>query len=249
MISVELTAEQYEGLPDYAKGGFAEHEGKYIPVKDAALKATLDSLDKDKKALESKVGELTASEQKRLDELEEAKKQAREEAIAEAAKKGNWDEQERLLREKFEDELQRKLAEERGSVTKEFTVKQAAESLNNDIKLLASELAVDESAKAALDVLIKQRAKLDEYGNSNYFGEDGGALSITDVKAFKAELEKSVSLARLIKGKAPSSGGFAQGGGKGGGGAVTVNKAAEEAKKNRDAIGHLNAHFKEAFKR
>lgn len=245
---MEITQEIYESLPEEAKGAFAESEGKYIPVKDAALKGTLDNLDKEKRALEARVGELTKSEESRLAELEAAKLEAREQAIKEAEKKGDFTEQERLLREKFEDELKRKLEEERGNVTKEFTVKQSADSLSSDIKLMAAELAVDDSAKPALEILLAQRAKLDESGNRVYFGEDGSALSIAELSAFKDEVVKSKVLARLVKGQVPSDGGLGLNGGGGNGGAVPKNAKAEEAKKNRDGIGHLNAHFQEAFK-
>ena len=48
---MELTQEQYDGLPDYGKAGFAESDGKFLPVKDVVLKGTLDNLDKEKQEL------------------------------------------------------------------------------------------------------------------------------------------------------------------------------------------------------
>lgn len=245
---MELTAEQFNDLPDYAKGGFAELDGKYIPVKDAALKSTLDNLDKEKKALESKVGELTVSEEKRLSDLELARSSARDEAIAEAAKKGNWDEQALLLREKFNDELKREKESVRGEVTKEFTVKQSSDSLKSDIKLIASELAVDDSAKYVLEILLSQRAKIDDNGSRVYLGDDGSALSITDLKAFKEEFSKSPNVARLVKGIMPTNGDGFLNGGSLNGSANSTNAKADEAKKKGDGVGHLNAHFGAIFK-
>lgn len=244
---MELDEQQYNELPDYAKGAFAEVDGKYLPVKDAALKGTLDNLDREKKELLGKVGELTKAQENRLQELEDAKAQAREEAIQEAAKKGNWEEQERLLREKFADELKREKENMRGEVTKEFTVKQANDSLKSDIKLLASELAIDEDAKAGLEIMLSQRAKLDENGNRIYLGDDGSALSITDLKAFKEEFSQSPTVSRLVKGKVTTKGlGLANGGGFGGGDSKT-NVKAEEAKKRGDGVGALNARFSAHF--
>jgi hypothetical protein len=245
--NMELTTEQFTALPDYAKAGFAESDGKYIPVKDAALKSTLDNLDKEKRALESKVGELTVSEEKRMSELEAAKVSARDEAIQEAAKKGNWEEQERLLREKFADELKREKESVRGEVTKEFTVKQSSDALKSDVKLLASELAVDDSAKYALEILISQRAKIDDNGNRIYLGDDGSALSITDLKAFKEEFSKSPTVARLVKGLSQTQGGGLLTGGALGGSAAKTNAKAELAKKNRDGVGLLSARLNEHF--
>ena len=244
---MELTLEQYNELQDFAKPAFTEVDGKYLPVKDAALKGTLDNLDKEKKELLGKVGELTKAQENRLQELEDAKAQARDEAIKEAANKGNWEEQERLLREKFDDELKREREATRGEVTKEFTVKQAGDSLASDIKLIASELAIDDSAKPALEIMLGQRAKLDENGNRIYMGDDGSALSITELKAFKEEFAKSPTVARLVKGQTPTKGaGFANGGGFGSG-ANNLNAKAEEAKKRGDGVGALNARLSEHF--
>lgn len=242
---MELTQEEYDGLPEYAKGGFAESDGKFLPVKDAALKSTLDNLDKEKRDLESKVGELTKSEESRLAELEAAKATAREEAIAEAGKKGNWEEQERLMREKFDDELKRAREEERGNVSKEFSVKQAAESLASDMKLLASEMAIEADARVPLEIILNQRAKLDDNGNRVYYGDDGSALSITELKAFSEEFAKSPTVARLVKGKTPTKGsGLANGGGQGGGGADQVNEKAEAARKAGNVQGFLQSKLK-----
>lgn len=238
---MELSVDQYNDLPDYAKEGFAESEGKYIPAKDATLKATLDNLDKEKKSLEAKVGELSKGEETRLAELEAAKATARDEAIKEAAEKQDWSEQERLLREKFEDELRREKESVRGEVTKEFTVKQASESLDSDIKLLAAELAVDEDSKVALQILIGNRAKLDDNGNRVYYGEDGSALSITELKAFKEEVSASKSLSKLVKGTIPTTGGgFSEGNGSGGHGSKS-NPKADAAIKAGDLQGYLKA--------
>lgn len=239
---MELTKEQYEQLPEFARGAFAESEGKYIPVKDAALKATLDNLDKEKKSLESKVGELTKAEQNRLAELEKAKQEARDEAIKEAANKGNWEEQEKLLREKFEDELKREKESVRGEVTKEFTVKQEREKLKSDIDLLASKLAKNPDSEKALKVLISNQMKLDENGQRTYFGEDGSALSITDIEAFGNEFANSKVVAPLVKADIVTSGdGVLNGGSTGSAQGGHTNAAAEEAKSKGDTLGYLNA--------
>ena len=237
-----LTKDEFNALPEKAQAGFAEVDGEYLPVKDAKLKATLDDLDKKNKELS---GKLSQFEQDKQAAIEQAANEAREKALEEARKNNDWEAQEKLLREKFEDELKRNAEETRSTVEREYTVKQAQAALDSDVKLLASELALRDSAKAALEVIIAHRAKLDENGNRNYFGEDGSALSITDLKAFKDELQGDPSLSLLVKGKTPSSGGLADGGS---GGRAPVKKpskmttAERLAFKERDPDG-----FKKAF--
>ena len=236
-----LTEEVFNTLPDEVKTDYELHDGVYVTIdslKVSGLKESLNNLD----------GKMKSGEAAQAKAIQEAKETARNEAIAEAQKSQNWEEQERLMREKFDDELKRARDEERGNVTKEFTVKQSQDSLANDVKLIASELAVDDLAKPALEIMIKQRTKLDENGNRVYLGDDGSALSITDLKAFKEEFAKSPTVARLVKGKSVTTGnGLANGSGFNAGGAGNINAKAEKAKQNRDGVGLLNARLNEHF--
>lgn len=200
-----ITIEDFEGLPDSVKADYELSGEQYVTVdslKVTGLKTSLNSLDA--KMKESQ----TAAELSK----EEAVKEARETALEEAHKKNDSAEIIRLEREKFDDELNRRLAEKEEEVTKGFTVKQAEDALSADIKLLAAEYAVRESSKPILELVLSQKMKLDENGKRNYFGDDGSALSITDLKAFGEEFSKSPAVADLVKGEQPSNGGLAEGG-------------------------------------
>lgn len=200
-----LTKEIFDSLPDEVKADYQLEGEQYVTVdslKVVGLKTSLDSLD-----AKMKEGQTAAELEK-----EAAVAKARDEAIAEAAKKGNWEEQERLLREKFEDELKREKDGVRDEVTKEFTIKQATESLNADAKLLTKELALKPGLEPSLEALIKLRMGLDEAGNRVYKNGEGSALSVDKIDSFKAELVKDPALMGIVKGQAPSNGGFAQGG-------------------------------------
>lgn len=208
-----LTKEIFDTLPDEVKADYEQDGDVFVTIdskKVSSLKSSLNDLDAKTKR---EAAEREAETQRKIEE-------ARNQAIEEAQKKGDWEERERLLREKFDDELKREREAAKGEAAKEYTLRQAQASLESDVKLLASELAVDESAKVALEMLIKQKAKLDESGNRNYFGDDGSALAITELSAFKDELRQSPLFARLVKGEPKATGGLADGA-NGGGSAPT----------------------------
>ena len=206
-----LTKEIFDTLPDEVKADYEQDGDVFVTIdskKVSSLKSSLNDLDAKTKR---EAAEREAEAQRKIEE-------ARNQAIEEAQKNGNQEERERLLREKFDDELKREREAAKSEAAQEYALKQAQASLDSDIKLLASELAIDESAKVALEMLIKQKASIDDAGNRNYFGDDGSALSITDLSAFKDELRQSPALARLVKGEPKATGGLADGA-KGGGSA------------------------------
>lgn len=205
--------EQFDQMPEFMQGEYTKQEdGTYKHGASLKLKGTLNDLDGKNKSLQSQFDEIKEQmntfESKKAEEIQAAK----DEALSKAKTSGDIEAIEAQYNEKMQDLEKRVEERTRATVESEFTIKQAKTALTSDIKLLASELAIDEHAKASLEVLIAQRAKLDENGKRGYFGEDGSALSITELKAFGDELKRSTSLQRLIKGETPSNGGFAQGG-------------------------------------
>lgn len=238
------TKEEFEQIPEFLRNEYTEQEdGTYVHGLSKTLKSNLNDLDNKNKTLTSQFNELEEKmntfESKKAEDIEAAKAKALEDARS----KKDVEEIERQYQEKMADLEQRVSDRVRGEVTNEFTVKQATDSLNNDVKLLATELAVDDSAKVALELLIKQRTKIDDNGVRVYMGEDGSALSITELKAFKEELAKSPSLSRLVKGELPSNGGGLLNGGQGGGSANANNAKAEKAIKAGDLTGYLQSQF------
>ena len=204
-----IAKEIFEALPEEVKAHYELVGDGYVTVdslKVGKLKGSLDALDA--KFKESQ----TAAELAK----EEAVKAAREEELEKAHKNNDVDEVKRIEREKFEDELKRERELVRSEVESEFTVKQAQKSIDSDIDLLVEKLAVKDSFKRALKLTLEQHIKLDENGNRTYFGDDGSALSITDLKAFELEFSNFDSVADMVKGKMPSNGGLADGGLSGG---------------------------------
>lgn len=109
---------------------------------------------------------------------------------------------------------------------------------------IASLFEVNENGMAHAQNMVK--TTIDDAGNvvKSY---QLGAQSFDSFDELKQGAAKTPWLASQMKG--PESKG-PQSKGSGGGGEldVNVNKAADEAKANKDPIGHLNAHFKEALK-
>jgi len=72
-----LTVEQFEQLPEFAKGEYVETDKGYQHGGFVKLKGSLDDLDTKYKTIESQLNSVNEAKQA---EIEEAKKQAYEEA-------------------------------------------------------------------------------------------------------------------------------------------------------------------------
>lgn len=253
---MEITQEQFEQVPEFLKDQYEKQDnGSYLSVeslKVASLKTSLDGLDGKLKAREAEFGQLndrlTTFEQTKADEI----KAATEKALAEAETKGDVETIKSHYEQQMAD-LEKRVAERtRGEVEGEFTTKQVAEKAANLRKLIAKDLAKDADAEASIEFMLASLLKPNESNEISLYDMTGSATSVKgdDMEAVKAELKKIGQFKHLIDGSSllsTKNNGLADGGGKLAGG-KDVNAKAEEAKKNRDGIGHLNAHFQEAFK-
>lgn len=213
-----LTQEQYDDLPDYAKSAFVQDGDKYVPVKDAKLKQTLDDLDGKYKSAEQKAKEL----EQQLAGYEENKKAEIEKARAEALEKARTNGDVKAIEERYQQQLAD--LKKRGEET-ESQYKQQLETLQKQIKAdkrnsivadLCAELANDKAHKA-FKALVGSRIDIDPSTGQAIFLDENGSATSLDLAGFKAEIERDDAYAPLLKsGIVTSGGGQAQGSGRGG---------------------------------
>jgi hypothetical protein len=225
----ELTQEQYDELPDFAKDAFAKDGEVYIPAKDAKLKSTLDELDKKYKEADSgyksvqqQLEEYKAKEAERAKELES-------QAFEKLKKEGKIDEilkdQERRHGESIK-EYEQRIEKMQSSISKK-----ARESIASR---LASEYGTDKGKKL-LEKAIMDRIQYDpEEDKYTFLTEDGSATSL-DLEGFTEELIKSDFLSPLLKAEV-SSGGAGEGGLNQGGGAGSKKVADMTSKEKSEYI-------------
>lgn len=219
----DLTKEQFEALPDYAKEAFTADGDKYVPAKDAKLKSTLDELDGKYKSADQKAKEL----EERLSGYEQQKKadieKAREEALEQARSKGDVKEIEQRYQQQLED-LQKRSEES------ETKYKETVSNLTSTLKTrekgllaakLASDLATDDGRDLFADV-VQSRIDVDASTGKPIFLNADGSASALDLDGFKKELESDSRLKPLLRSKAVTTGGGLANGSNGKGSASTV---------------------------
>lgn len=222
----ELTQEQFDELPDFAKDAFTQNGDVYIPAKDAKLKSTLDELDgKYKEALKN-----SESFESRLAEIEKAKQEeieaAQLEAFEKAKKEGNVDAVEERWQQKLSDAEKRKNDELTALQAKldDLANRIKTEKRNAIVSDLASEIAVPKGSKA-FKLLVANRIDVDpSTGELTFLDENGSATSL-DLDGFKGELEKDELFAPLLKSGIVTSGG---GNANGSGGSAGQNRKFNE---------------------
>jgi len=237
----ELTQEQYDELPEYAKDAFAQDGDVFIPAKDAKLKSTLNDVDgkykTTAKELEELRGKLSAIEQEKLDAIEKAKK----EALEDAKNKGDKSDAIELYEQQIQDlrdrtelektELKTQLEKLQGSIYSEKKAKILAD--------LRSEIGINKYAKS-FNRLVGDRISIDaDTGKPVFLNEDGSATSL-DLNGFKEELLKDEELEPYVKATVVTTGGGRAKGSNQSGAVITKDQRLEEAKKN----GNVNDFLK-----
>lgn len=253
---MQITEEQFNEVPEFMKDQFEKQEdGTYANVdslKVASLKGSLDGLDAKLKAKDGEFSQLSEKlntiEQSKADEI----KAATEKALSEAESKGDV----AKIKAHFEQEmadLEKRVAERtREEVKGEYSAKQAADKAVSLRKLIAKDLAKDAKSEAAIEFMLQSMLKPNEMNEISLYDAQGSATSVKgdDIEAAKKAISDMPQFAWLVDGSSmlpTKQSGIANGAGNPSG-VKQSNHKAEEAKKNRDPIGHLNAHFKEAFK-
>lgn len=194
--------DKFNELPEWLKDQYEKTDDGYQSVdslKLAKVKGTADNLDTELKGIKSQYEELNAkltdAEQRKANEI----KEAREKALEEATGKGEIDQVKELYAQKMADLEERSLKRGREEAMKEFK----SESLNKDAQnmraKLAAELARDEDSQVAIEMLLNAMIKPSDDG-IEFYDTKGGALSINDVNVYKNDvLKKSPFFKHLIK--------------------------------------------------
>jgi flagellar biosynthesis/type III secretory pathway protein FliH len=231
----DLTKEQYDQLPDFAKDSFVQDGDKYVPAKDAKLKSTLDDLNKKHKDLTDRFTKIEADKQAEIEE-------ARKKALEEARTAGDVKALEEKYQQQMADQDKRTRESVRAEVTKEFREQQAADRVTAMADTIGASLGVDADAGKAIASLIRGRIKIDpESGEQEFLDVEGKALSVKTRADFEADLKKDSALKRLIKGDTTTSGGGNANGSNGGGGANT--KAGNMGGKKDERTAAIAAKF------
>lgn len=181
----DLTKEQYEQLPDFARGDYQEVDGVFKHAGVLKLKGSLNELDSKYKAQLSEVNErLNGFETEKQHAIEAA----RAKALEEAKSKGDVEAIEKRYQEQMED-LKRRVAEDtRLEVSKEYEFKSAQSRAQAEIAdIVAALKPVDEEAAELLKLAISKSQQVTDDGKIIYLNSDGSASSL-DKKGFATEL-------------------------------------------------------------
>lgn len=196
----ELTQEQFDELPDYAKSAFAQQGDVYIPAKDAKLKATLDELDGKYKGLSKQLEDFEAQKAAEI-EAEKAK------AMEEARNSKDVEAIEKRYQEQMADLEKRSYEKGKTEAHNEFKAQQAQLKANGIVDKVAMSIAVDNDAAEVISDLIRNRIEIDpDTGTEVFKDAKGSALSVSRDE-FVSELKKEAKFKRLVKADIATNGG------------------------------------------
>lgn len=225
----DLTAEQFESLPDFVKGDYEQSGDVYRPVSEGklkSLKGKMDELDTKYKTTDSQLQEILAKH-------EEDRTKAEQAALERLKKEGKIDE---ILADH----------ERRANETKaqyEERIKKLSDSIKSkERELVLGEitdaLSVLDTFKGKFKKLIADRIDVDpETGKVTFLDENGGATSL-DKAGFIAELEKDTAYDSVRKADV-NRGGRANGNnGNNGGGAADLSKLSPVERLTRARAGN-----------
>lgn len=196
----ELTQEQFDELPDYAKSAFAQQGDVYIPAKDAKLKQTLDELDGKYKGLSKQLEDFEAQKAAEI-EAEKAK------AMEEARNSKDVEAIEKRYQEQMADLEKRSYEKGKTEAHNEFKAQQAQLKANGIVDKVAMSIAVDNDAAEVISDLIRSRIEIDPDTGAEVFKDaKGSALSVSRDE-FVSELKKEAKFKRLVKADIATNGG------------------------------------------
>lgn len=223
----ELTQEQFDELPDYAKSAFAQQGDVYIPAKDAKLKATLDELDGKYKGLSKQLEDFEAQKAAEI-EAEKAK------AMEEARNSKDVEAIEKRYQEQMADLEKRSYEKGKTEAHNEFKAQQAQLKANGIVDKVAMSIAVDNDAAEVISDLIRNRIEIDPDTGAEVFKDaKGSALSVSRDE-FVSELKKEAKFKRLVKADIATNGGGLVNGSSHGGSAANLKRSKMTAREKAD---------------
>lgn len=238
----ELTTEQYEQLPDFIKSDYQEVDGVYKHAGVLKMKGTLNDLDSKLKARDQEFNSLnerlTSFEKSKAKEIE----QARKDALEQAKNKGDVAEIEKRYQEQMADLEKRTEERVREEMKGAFALDNAKSKAQAEISDIVAKLKpLDDDAADALKIIVKSRQQVSEDAKILYSNSDGSA-SVMGVDELVKELASKPSVQRLIQNTITTNGGGLANGSNGrNGGSATLNKEAQDAKSKGDLNGFLKA--------
>jgi hypothetical protein len=229
----DLTQEQYEQLPEFIRGDYAQDGEVFKPVgelKALKLKNSLNELDNKYKETSGKLSEY---EKRQADNAAEAERKALEKLRADGKVDELLADQERRHGEtakQYQDRIDALTSKAKAS---------AKSSIVSELSTFATD-----SGKAAYKRLIDSMVDYDPItGEEIYYNVDGSASSVkTRQEFFDEVIAKSDIFQPLIKAAPTTEGiGNARGNGGNSGSTTDANAKAEAARKKGDLRGYLNA--------
>lgn len=195
-MSAELTAEQYEDLPEFLKASYVKDGDGYSHGGFVKVKGTANELDRKAKEREAELESYRSEEQKRIDA-------ARLEAYEKAKSEGHTDEVERQLMEKIAD------AERRSTESEKQFKERLARLADKSKSAIASEVSTIaiKGGAAAFKRLVKDYIQVDpETDQETYLDDNGRATSLNRAE-FIEELKKNPLFKPLIMAGVATEGG------------------------------------------
>ncbi len=220
-----LFFESLNDIPEEQRDDYAqtEYDGKqgYQHKKVVALARAHDETKNDKRKLQEKIGELISKvegfESQKMQEIEEAKQAAFEEARS----KGDIEAIEQRYKEQLTDAVERAKAETLGEAEKQFSVSRAEDKAKLEVAEMVSAFnPVDDNARELLTLALSSKQQVTEDGKIIYTNDDGSASSL-DAKGFLNSVIESDKYS-LLKQANPTTKGAGVLGGQTGGSAPTT---------------------------
>lgn len=200
----ELTAEQYDQLPEFAQSDYTQVDGVYKHSGVLKMKETLNGMDEKLKGFESKSNELQTQLTSFQEQEEKKIEEAKQKALEEARTNGDVKAVEERYQQQMKDLEERTAERVRGEVTVEFQQKANAERAQSIASKIGLSIGIDSDAGEAITDLIQSRVKY-ENGQEIFYDAKGSALSV-DRQGFIAELSKEPRFKRLVKAKLATEG-------------------------------------------
>lgn len=225
-----LNKEDFEKLSDSAKEDFVLSGELYVhkdSVKVDNLKNSLDNLD----------AKFREAERKRQEDLDAARAEEREKALADAKKANNIDEILRIEREQAEDGKRRAIDEAKGQWQREMSEKEATQRAASLAKEIALIIAVDEASAELIELSIRSRINSDVDLKKDIFSDRSGSALSVDKSGFAELLAKEPQFARLVKANISTAG---TGGANGNSGGSATKKPEEYTEQERVNLYRTN---------
>ena len=207
----DLTKEIFDTLPELVQANYELSGDVYVTKDSLKVGALKDSLNKVYTERDGLRSQMTEAEQKKADEIAQAK----EDALKEALEKNNSEEATRLLQEKLADaerragETESKFKERLNAIAKE----------KESVVISGMSQLARTGAERALSRLLKDYIKVDaDTGETTFLNDDGSASSLNKEQFIKS-LNDNDLFKPLLKAELPTHGGGQSNGSLGLGGA------------------------------